>query len=113
MGWSPFPQYAAPAAPVLYLLVVFGVYALRQMQRPGFDGRTFVNGLVLAELMLGLSFFGYRVSAARDFPEPQYVSKDRAHVAQEVLSIRASSCAWCAIRSTTTAGRSGCSTAPI
>ncbi|MGI4831614.1 MAG: hypothetical protein ACRYFU_26040 [Janthinobacterium lividum] len=84
MAWAPFPQYAAPAAPLLYLLAIFGIFWLAQGQSPFPGGRKLVHGLVLAELMLGLSCFGYRISAGRDFPEPQYVSKDRARVADEV-----------------------------
>lgn len=86
MAWSPFPQYAAPAAPLLYLLAAYGLYALRQARWPRWDGVRFVHGLVLGELLLVLSIFGYRVSAQMDYPEPQYVSKDRAHVMGEVLS---------------------------
>ena len=86
MAWSPFPQYAAPAAPVLYLLVLFGLFALCRVRAPRWSGQRLVYGLLLAELMLSVSLFGYRISESRDFPEPQYVSKDRAHVAAEVLS---------------------------
>ena len=86
MAWAPFPQYAAPAAPLLYLLAVFGIYALRTLQLPRLSGPRVVYGFLFAELMLGLSIFGWRISDSRDFPEPQYVSKDRARVAREVLS---------------------------
>ena len=86
MAWAPFPQYAAPAAPLLYLLAVFGLYGTQQLQLPRFNGSRLVAGFLLAELMLGLSIFGWRISDSRDFPEPQYVSKDRAHVAREILS---------------------------
>ena len=89
MAWAPFPQYAAPAAPVMYLLIVLGIFSLRQVQlrrTPRLTGRGLAYGLALAELMLGLSIFGWRISDSRDFPEPQYVSKDRATVAKDVLS---------------------------
>lgn len=86
MAWAPFPQYAAPAAPLLYLLATFGLYSLAQLQSPTLGRKKLVYGFALAELLLALSFFGYRISASRDFPEPQYVSKDRERVASEVLS---------------------------
>ena len=91
MAWSPFPQYAAPAAPLLYLLAAFGIHALRfapsaRFGRLAWDGRQVVLGLLLGESLLCLSLFGYRVSERLDYLEPQYVSKDRAHVAQEVLN---------------------------
>lgn len=86
MGWTPFPQYAAPAAPLLLLIVMLGVRAIGRAERRFFHGAQFLRGLALAELMLGLSLFGLRISEALDFPEPQYVSRDRAEVAREVLS---------------------------
>ena len=90
MAWTPFPQYAAPAAPLLYLLAAYGIYVLRSVPSARFgklasNGRQVVFGLLLGESMLCLGLFGYRVSERLDYPEPQYVSKDRAHVAQEVL----------------------------
>ncbi len=86
MAWAPFPQYAAPAAPALYLLATFGLYGVSRLQLPRLNGSRFVAGILIAELMLGLSIFGWRVSDSRDFPEPQYVSKDRARVAHDILS---------------------------
>ena len=85
MAWSPFPQYAAPASPVMILIVVFGLSALRRLRWKLFSGLGLVRGLVLGELMLGFSLFGLRIANARDFQEPQYVSKDRARVANDVL----------------------------
>ena len=85
MAWAPFPQYGAPAAPLLLLLAVFGVYALRQ----GWFGRLpdipLTRGLLLGQVLLALALFGDRAAAARGYPEPQYVSKDRSRVAREVL----------------------------
>lgn len=86
MAWAPFPQYAAPAAPLLYLLAVYGLFALRSARWGPVTGVGLVHGLVLGELMLGLGLFGFRVSERLDYLEPQYVSKDRASVAAEVLS---------------------------
>jgi hypothetical protein len=85
MAWTPFPQYVGPAMPLLLLIVMFGFSGLRNTQLPHLHGRRIVRGLVLAELMLGFSIFGYRVSDAANLPEPQYVSKDRARVEKEVL----------------------------
>ncbi len=86
MAWSPFPQYVAPAFPLLVLLVGFGLFHLRQYGLPKLGGVQITRGFVLAELMLLLSLFGYRISESLDFPEPQYVSKDRNLVEKTVLS---------------------------
>jgi hypothetical protein len=85
MAWTPFPQYVGPAIPLLLLIVMFGFSYLRSVSLPRFSGKKLVRGLVLAELLLGFSIFGYRVSDAANLPEPQYVSKDRALVEREVL----------------------------
>jgi len=86
MAWSPFPQYVAPAFPLLLLLVAFGFFHLRHSSFFGMSGQQLARGLALAEMMLLLSLFGYRISDSRNLPEPQYVSKDREAVARTVLS---------------------------
>jgi len=86
MGWAPFPQYAAPAAPLLILIVVTGLMALRHWEWRWINGLHVTRGLVLSELMLGLSLFGLRVANSQDYQEPQYVTRDRARVAKDVLS---------------------------
>jgi hypothetical protein len=85
MGWAPFAQYAAPAAPLLILIVAFGLRSLHRLQWKQIDGARFVRGIILAELMLGFSVFGLRIANYPEFPEPQYVSHDRAHVEHDVL----------------------------
>ncbi len=86
MAWAPFPQYIAPAFPLLMLLVALGALQLRKMPFGRITGVHLTRGFVLAQLMLALSLFGFRVSDARDFPEPQYVSKDRSRVLHGVLN---------------------------
>jgi hypothetical protein len=85
MGWAPFAQYAAPAAPLLFLIVAFGLRALHKLQWKQIDGARLVRGIILAELMLGFSVFGLRIANYPVFPEPQYVSNDRARVEHDVL----------------------------
>jgi 4-amino-4-deoxy-L-arabinose transferase-like glycosyltransferase len=85
MAWSPFPQYIAPAFPLLLLLVAFGYLQIRRLSFAKIAGAHLTRGLALAQLLFVLVLFGYRVSEADDYPEPQYVSKDRAAVAAEVL----------------------------
>jgi hypothetical protein len=86
MGWSPFPQYAAPASALMILLVTFGLAALRQWDWRGISGVKVSRGLVLSELMLGFSLFGLRIADSRDYQEPQYVTKDRIRIEKAVLS---------------------------
>jgi hypothetical protein len=85
MAWAPFPQYAAPAFPLLLLIVMFGVYFARRIRFGAWNGPRVVRGLVLAELIFGFSLFGLRISYGLDFAEPQYVTKDRVRVTREVL----------------------------
>lgn len=86
MGWSPFPQYAAPAFPLMILLIAFGLYGLRSVKLPWVSGVRLVRGLVFTELLFTLSVFGFNAVDNRNIPEPHYVSIDRQAVEKQVLS---------------------------
>lgn len=66
MGWYPFPQYAAPACSVFFLLIAYGLYALRRIRLPRWtiavhlpgsvwSGRNLSRGLVFGEPAIAAS----------------------------------------------------------
>ena len=57
MGWYPFPQYGAAAASLFFLLIAFGLYALRRIRLPQWNGVALARGIACAEFVVALSLF--------------------------------------------------------
>lgn len=57
MGWYPYPQYGAAACSVFFLLVAFGLYALRRIRFPRWNGVALSRGVAFAELAVALGIF--------------------------------------------------------
>jgi hypothetical protein len=59
MGWYPFPQYGAPASSVFFLLIAFGLYALRRVRLPRWssNGVALSRGVAFAELAIAVCLF--------------------------------------------------------
>ncbi len=86
MAWAPFPQYAAPAAPLFFLLVAFGYRFVRGWGGWRVSGARLARGFVLAELLITANVLFLRVTHHRNPQEPQYITKDRVVVEKEVLA---------------------------
>lgn len=57
MGWYPYPQYGAPACSVFFLLVAVGLFALRRIRLPRWNGVALSRGVAFAEVIVALSIF--------------------------------------------------------
>jgi hypothetical protein len=91
MAWAPFPQYAGPAAATLFLLVAFGMQAVRSLDGPRLarlrlSGLRLTRGLVLAEFLVAVNVFALHYEHRHVPLQPQYVSIDRNRVEREVLA---------------------------
>ncbi len=86
MAWAPFPQYAAPAAPLFLLLIAFGYKFVRGWGGSRGTGLRLARGLVLAELLITANVLFLRVTHHHNLQEPQYITKDRVVVERQVLA---------------------------
>ncbi|WP_446743231.1 hypothetical protein [Silvibacterium acidisoli] len=85
MAWEPYPQYGASAAAVLFLLIAFGLYRLRNTQIAGISGRDLVRGWLLAQIVITGSIF-YRHAKRDSLPlDPRYSDVDRPAVEKALL----------------------------
>ena len=57
MGWYPFPQYGAAASSLFFLLIAFGLYRLRRIRRPHWNGAAVSRGVVFGEIVIAASLF--------------------------------------------------------
>jgi hypothetical protein len=57
MAWYPFPQYAAPTAAALFLLIACGIRSLRRWQWGPCSGVALSRGLIAAQLLLAVNVF--------------------------------------------------------
>jgi hypothetical protein len=85
-AWSPFPQYAAAAAPLFFLLIAYGIFQLRHLQLPRWNGLQFTRGLVLAEIIIAANVFGQRWFHSAIPQIPEYASVERLRVQKVLLS---------------------------
>ena len=80
MAWQPSPQYGAPAASLLLLLVGFGIYWVQRLRRPRLNGPNFLRGMVLAELVLAASIcWGHFLSGVAP-SQPFYATLERPRI---------------------------------
>lgn len=80
MGWYPFPQYGAAAASVFFLLIAFGLYTLRRIRLPHWNGVALSRGLAFAEFALALSIFWRIWFYASVPPKPLDASVERPRI---------------------------------
>ena len=57
MGWYPYPQYGAAACSVFFLLIAFGLYALRRIRLPRWNGIALSRGVAFAEVAFAFTIF--------------------------------------------------------
>ena len=80
MGWYPFPQYGAAAASVFFLLIAFGLYALRRIRLPHWNGVALSRGVAFVELAVALSIFWKVWLYAPVPPRPRDASVERPRI---------------------------------
>ncbi|HEX3438695.1 MAG TPA: hypothetical protein VHT24_18135, partial [Pseudacidobacterium sp.] len=86
MAWRPYPQYGAPAAALFFLLIAFGLFAIRRMNFRWFSGVNLARGWVLAQILLALNTFYVHWMKSSVPPEPHYASVERQKVEKLLLS---------------------------
>jgi hypothetical protein len=80
MGWYPFPQYGAAAASLFFLLIAFGLYALRRIRLPHWNGVALSRGVAFAEIAIALSLFWKVWFFASVPPTPLNTSVERPRI---------------------------------
>ena len=82
MGWYPFPQYGAAASSLFFLLIAFGLYALRRIRLPRWsrDGVALSRGVAFAEIVIALSLFWKVWLYASVPPQPLNTSVERPRI---------------------------------
>jgi hypothetical protein len=86
MAWRPAPQYGAPAASLLLLLVGFGIYRMQRLRLPGVHGANLLRGYVLAEVLLAGSVCWGHVLSGVAPSQPFYSTLDRPRIVHLLLS---------------------------
>ncbi len=85
MAWYPFPQYGAPAASLFFLLIAYGLFALRRVRLPFANGIALSRGVAFAELAIAASVFWRIWLYAPVPPTPLNTSVERVRVQNLLL----------------------------